>query len=165
MMRKNIIRIQYMSVSRREFVKQMENVRQKLIAHSPKLTINQRLGLLMAIPPNRARRLKHLPTNKELIYLVHAPRTPPSRRTNHVMPKYRWSKLKTYPNGSTNIYHNSRVGRIVVHLKPHQRLENYWRIHKKFPAPVLPMNALSQAFRKLTVSRTSPPRTNASRKA
>lgn len=52
------------------------------------------------------------------------------------MPKLKWSKLKNYPNnGSKNLYHNSRMGRIIVHLLRGQRLENYWRVHGKFPAP------------------------------
>jgi hypothetical protein len=49
------------------------------------------------------------------------------------MPQYKWSKLKNYPNGSKNIYHSSRQGKIIVHLLPRQTLQQYWNIHGKFP--------------------------------
>lgn len=51
------------------------------------------------------------------------------------MPKLKWSKLKNYPNGSKNLFHNNARGRIVVHLLPRQTLEQYWAIYKKFPVP------------------------------
>ena len=51
------------------------------------------------------------------------------------MPQYKWSKVKNYPNGSKNIFHNNVRGRIIVHLFPRQTLEQYWNIHGKFPVP------------------------------
>jgi len=53
------------------------------------------------------------------------------------MPQYKWSKLKNYPNGSKNIFHVSRQGKIIVHLHPRQTLEQYWNIFGKFPDPVV----------------------------
>lgn len=53
------------------------------------------------------------------------------------MPQYKWSKLKNYPNGSKNIFHLNRQGKIIVHLNPHQTLNQYWNIFGKFPAPVV----------------------------
>ena len=57
----------------------------------------------------------------------------------------KWSKLFQYPNGSQSIYHNNKTrGRIVMHLKKGQTIEQYLVVHKRLPNWIPPAGPLPE---------------------
>jgi len=57
----------------------------------------------------------------------------------------KWSKLKNYPNGSKNLYHNNRTkGRIVLHLNRGQTIAQYLAVHGRLPNWIPPLGRIAE---------------------